>query len=119
MNLDFIRHRLLRQRQQLLARYRDELERADEELSSRESEDVERSTEQWDAQVLSHLGDTDAHALGEVIAALRRISEGTYGICIDCGEPIAESRLAALPAAPRCIDCADDQRVTGRVRIAR
>jgi RNA polymerase-binding protein DksA len=39
--------------------------------------------------------------------ALRRIEEGTYGECARCGQPINESRLAALPAATLCVDCAD------------
>lgn len=35
--------------------------------------------------------------------ALKRIEEGTYGICVDCGQPIPEKRLEALPWAARCI----------------
>jgi DnaK suppressor protein len=38
--------------------------------------------------------------------ALRRIDEGTYGICQQCGEPIGEARLHALPHATLCIECA-------------
>lgn len=44
-------------------------------------------------------------SLDEVDAALARIDAGTYGACVDCGQPIAESRLAAVPSAARCIDC--------------
>lgn len=43
----------------------------------------------------------------QVEAALRRIDEGTYGVCVVCGGEIEEGRLAALPAADRCIDCAE------------
>jgi DnaK suppressor protein len=38
-------------------------------------------------------------------AALRRINEGTYGVCIECEETISSARLAALPAAALCIRC--------------
>ncbi|MCU1408825.1 MAG: DnaK suppressor protein [Microbacteriaceae bacterium] len=38
--------------------------------------------------------------------ALRRIKDGTYGICIRRGEPISKERLEARPAAELCIDCA-------------
>lgn len=38
-------------------------------------------------------------------AALRRIEEGTYGICIDCGESISTQRLEAVIGAIRCADC--------------
>ncbi|HZO74585.1 MAG TPA: TraR/DksA C4-type zinc finger protein [Ktedonobacteraceae bacterium] len=35
--------------------------------------------------------------------ALKRIEEGTYGTCVDCGQPIPEKRLEAIPWAARCI----------------
>ncbi len=37
--------------------------------------------------------------------ALRKLDEGTYGICDDCGSPIAAERLAAIPYATLCITC--------------
>lgn len=49
-----------------------------------------------------------AHAVGEldrIAAALRRVDLGTYGLCEDCGEPIDERRLRALPATPFCTAC--------------
>ena len=42
----------------------------------------------------------------EVDDALRRVDEGTYGICERCGQPIGEGRLGARPFARWCIDCA-------------
>lgn len=44
--------------------------------------------------------------LDELDAALTRVTAGTYGRCESCGEPIAEARLEALPAARLCIGCA-------------
>lgn len=49
-----------------------------------------------------------AHAaaeLSKVIAAQRRLDDGTYGFCADCGELIAEQRLLAMPEAPYCLAC--------------
>jgi RNA polymerase-binding transcription factor len=46
------------------------------------------------------------HVLASIDAALRRIDDGTYGTCTNCGKPIAEERLEALPWADLCIDCA-------------
>lgn len=37
--------------------------------------------------------------------ALGRLEEGTYGLCFECGEEIAQPRLRALPFAARCKDC--------------
>jgi DnaK suppressor protein len=38
-------------------------------------------------------------------AAIGRVDEGTYGICVDCEEPIASRRLEAVPWACRCRAC--------------
>ena len=39
-------------------------------------------------------------------AALKRLDEGTYGTCANCGGDIAPARLEALPTATLCINCA-------------
>ncbi len=41
----------------------------------------------------------------EVLNALRRIQEGTYGTCVDCQAAIPEGRLEARPEASRCVKC--------------
>lgn len=62
------------------------------------------------------VGDTQAvvdeakaeHALEEleqVLAARRRVNDHSYGLCMDCGEPIDLRRLMALPATPFCTAC--------------
>jgi DnaK suppressor protein len=43
--------------------------------------------------------------LQEVEDALKRIEEGTYGKCVDCGRPIPEKRLEAIPWAARDVKC--------------
>lgn len=44
------------------------------------------------------------HLLDEIEAALGRIEDGSYGLCVTCGKPIATERLEAVPYAPRCLD---------------
>jgi len=46
-----------------------------------------------------------AETLNRIDAALRRLQEGSYGDCFECGEEIAQARLRALPFALRCKDC--------------
>lgn len=103
-----IRNRLFLRRRALLTRYRDELERVEEELATKHAEDVERATEQWDAEVLSSLGDADVRSLVAVVDALRRLDAGTYGRCVECEQPIGAARLEALPETPLCINCAGE-----------
>jgi hypothetical protein len=44
-------------------------------------------------------------ALREVEAALRRMDEGSYGLCLSCGEPLPIERLEILPQVARCMPC--------------
>lgn len=46
-----------------------------------------------------------AQRIAAVRAAISRIDEGRYGICLTCGKPIAPARLATKPEATRCIAC--------------
>lgn len=49
-----------------------------------------------------------AHAADElatVLAAQRRLDDGSYGFCAECGEPVAEQRLLAMPQALYCTAC--------------
>jgi DnaK suppressor protein len=46
-----------------------------------------------------------SETLQRINEALRRLEEGKYGFCYECGEEIAEPRLRALPFAVRCKDC--------------
>jgi DnaK suppressor protein len=43
--------------------------------------------------------------LAEVLDALHRIDDGSYGTCADCGKPVPEGRLDAKPEAARCVAC--------------
>jgi RNA polymerase-binding transcription factor DksA len=107
MKKNLMREQLLARRSNLLARYRNQLDLADEELDSREIELIENATEQWDARVLSILSDADVRALRDIVAAIRRLDDGSYGRCTACGAAIDPARLDAVPETPRCRDCAN------------
>jgi len=51
----------------------------------------------------------EADLLDQVEAALVRIEDGTYGRCLECDRPIDESRLAAMPHAGLCVECARER----------
>ena len=56
-----------------------------------------------------------AETLNKIDVALRRLDEDTYGVCLECGDQIAERRLRALPFAVRCKDC-EEARETAEQR---
>ncbi len=49
--------------------------------------------------------DRESNLLRNVRAALRRIEDGTFGVCMHCEEDISPKRLAAVPWSPYCIKC--------------
>jgi DnaK suppressor protein len=49
--------------------------------------------------------DRDSNLLRKVRAALRRIEEGSFGVCLHCEEDISPKRLAAVPWTTFCIQC--------------
>jgi DnaK suppressor protein len=56
--------------------------------------------------------------LNQIDSALRRLYEGNYGDCFECGTEIAEARLRALPFAVRCRDCEEGREAAhGRERL--
>lgn len=55
-----------------------------------------------------------AETLNKIDAALRRLDEGSYGDCFECGDEIAEARLRALPFAVRCKDCEEARETAER-----
>jgi DnaK suppressor protein len=51
------------------------------------------------------LGNKDRQTILETKEAIKRIDEGTFGICERCGRKISEKRLTANPSATLCIEC--------------
>ena len=73
------------------------------------------------SEMQTWLADSQArHASGEldeIRAALARIRDGSYGLCVDCGDPIDVRRLAAMPAAARCAACQEAREHPARERL--
>ncbi len=63
------------------------------------------ATHTYDRELDSTLEESEELHLAHIDAALRRIEEGTFGICENCGRPIARERLEAMPWVTLCIDC--------------
>ncbi|HSB66358.1 MAG TPA: TraR/DksA C4-type zinc finger protein [Anaerolineales bacterium] len=51
--------------------------------------------------------------LWQVDAALKRLDDGTYGMCDECGQPINPDRLEAMPYATSCVNCKKGQERVG------
>jgi RNA polymerase-binding protein DksA len=68
------------------------------------------ATETVDREIDYTLEENSGNVLREIEAALKRIDEGTFGICEACGKPIEPERLEYLPWATLCADDARGSR---------
>jgi DnaK suppressor protein len=66
---------------------------------------AETATATLDREIDYTLEENSENVLSSIDGALARIEQGTYGTCLNCGKPISEERLAAIPWATHCIDC--------------
>jgi RNA polymerase-binding transcription factor DksA len=66
----------------------------------------DRSVDQSQQDVALGLFETERLIRGQIAEALRRIDDGTFGRCTECGQEIDWERLQALPYTPYCLDCA-------------
>ena len=70
---------------------------------------ADRATAESDRAFTLRLRDRDLKMAKKIQSALRRIDEGSYGICDDCGEEIGIARLKARPVTTLCIECKNRQ----------
>ena len=66
----------------------------------------ERATDLENQDALEGIKSSEIQEVHQIQGALRRIAEGTYGVCVQCGADIDPKRLEALPIATNCISCA-------------
>lgn len=71
-----------------------------------EPDSEERALGRENDEVLERLDSSGREELQLLQAAISRIDAGTYGVCEQCGEQIAQQRLEALPYTRTCIKCA-------------
>ncbi|MEV6367069.1 TraR/DksA C4-type zinc finger protein [Micromonospora musae] len=58
-----------------------------------------------DPDTLRRLVEVAQQGIADISEALKRMSEGTYGLCEGCGRPIPTARLEILPSARHCVPC--------------
>ncbi len=85
----------------------------DEINDSRAAEYEEEVTLSDDKEYLSKLIEQDARGLEEIIHALEKILDDTYGKCESCSNLINRARLEAIPTALLCMECKQLEEVEG------
>jgi len=79
---------------------------AEEETTEESTQDIaDKAVSSYTREFLYSLTDGERSTLLQIDDALNRIDDVTYGMCINCGQAIAEKRLTAVPWTPYCVDC--------------
>ena len=103
------RDRLLERRESLFSQV------TEAEMSSRErdleatQDPADMAANAYTKELLISMSANDRRLLELIDEALARVEKGEYGECVNCGEPVQEKRLDAVPWARYCLKCQDLQ----------
>lgn len=97
--------KLLKAKQDLLSEVTEKVKNESNSLKFEIGDIYDIASNERERELTLMLGDRDREKLAEIEEAFERIKNGSYGICDECGEPIAEARLFAMPFTKVCIDC--------------
>ena len=101
------RDRLLERRESLFSQVT-EAEKSTRERDLEATQDpADMAANAYTKELLISMSDNDRTLLGLIDEALARVESGDYGECVNCGEPIQEKRLNAVPWARYCLRCQD------------
>ena len=103
------RERLLERREGLLKQVM-EAEITSRERDAEATQDpADMAANAYTKELLISMSANDRRLLDSINEALGRIEIGEYGECVNCGEPVSEKRLQAVPWARYCLRCQDLQ----------
>jgi DnaK suppressor protein len=113
--LQEVRSRLQRRRDVILAASQRTAAEIGEMRSAERDPELEESSQSEQQQYnLARIGEVERAELDRIDAALRRLDAGEYGTCRDCGAEIDAARLAAVPFALECPECASGREESAR-----
>ncbi len=110
MDVSVYRDSLLRKKGELVGAGGIKPLQASMDNNTRQGDMADQARGNTEVHIALRLKQTDAKILQAIEEALTRIEKGTFGICRDCGGPIAEARLNAIPWTRVCITCKEKQK---------
>lgn len=115
---DELKRILEERRREILAQVQEKMRDVRTEGSLGEGQGVLDAAESSEADIQDDIEfaliQMKSETLNRIEEALTRLDEGTFGNCFECGQPISERRLRALPFAVRCKDCEEARELAER-----
>jgi DnaK suppressor protein len=109
MDVQLLKDALLKKRSEILGTGGIKPLQASMENNTRQGDMADQASGNNEVHIQLKLKQTDAKILQAIEEALTRFDKGTYGACRDCGEPISQARLNAIPWTRVCITCKEKQ----------
>ena len=101
-----IRELLLRMREDLIKEIKEKAQSETNDTTKTEVGDIyDLASNERDRELNLLISDRDRDKLLQIEDAVKRIDEGTYGICEECESPIPKERLLIMPFARLCVSC--------------
>ncbi len=111
----FFRHLLTQKMNELL----DEAEKTVSDMTTGKEnfpDPNDRATLESDRNFELRIRDRERKLIVKIQEAIKRLDDGVFGICNDCGGTISEKRLIARPVTTQCIDCKTKQEKIERLK---
>jgi len=108
MDIQKVKEELLKKRAQIIESLENNKKESQSEKSGVE-DSADEVTAELSRETLYKLSQTERETLFLIDIALKKIESGTYGICEECGQPIGEKRLQAIPWVRLCIECSQNE----------
>jgi len=107
--LERFRKILLQQKEQILQNIRETREQMANPQAEEFIDESDVASTEVSQRVTLRLRDRERKLLNKIEKALKKIDDGTYGICERCGGKIGLKRLESRPVATLCIKCKEEQ----------
>jgi DnaK suppressor protein len=98
--------RLLQEKKTALLAELAKTRHAEQETTEESTQDIaDKAVSSYTREFLYSLNDAERSTVQQIDQALARIEDGTFGLCLNCGTPMNEKRLSAIPWSRHCVEC--------------
>jgi DnaK suppressor protein len=105
-NYKELRESLLKTRESLIKEIKlKALSESDDTVKTEVGDIYDLASNERDRELNLLISDREREKLLQIEDAIKRIDDGTYGICVECESPIPKERLVIMPFARLCVNC--------------
>ena len=108
-DIDTLKKMLLEEKAKISRHLESLSDSQEQELDISTGDPVDIASQEINQNSIQKIGKRETFLLKKIDLALKKMDEGTYGECEECGEEISFQRLMARPVAQLCIDCKTEQ----------